>query len=393
MCLLPADERFLRHALDLAREAAAFASPNPAVGCVLVRESEVFGAGAHRYDQRDHAEIAALKDAALRGHDGRGATAYVTLEPCSHQGRTGPCADALIAAGIARCVVATADPNPLVRGGGLAKLRTAGVEVVVAEADAGVAQAARRLNDSFAYSIQHGRPFVTLKSGISADGRLAPPPSSRKAAAPHWITGAAARAEVQELRHASDALLTGIGTVLADDPELSDRTGLARRRPLLRVIADRQLRMPLESKLVRGAREDVLLLTGEDAPKERAAALRQAGVEVVRLPLAEGHVDLRAAMAVLADRGLRSVLLEAGSALNGGMLRAELVDRVALYRGPEPLGEEAMPFAEGGPSPDALVASLQSASWQSFPHGTSEDVWTSQDVRVSGYLHDPWAGV
>ena len=395
MCVLPADERFLRHALDLAREAAAFASPNPAVGCVLVRGGEVLGAGAHRYDLRDHAEIAALKAAAAQGRDVRGATAYVTLEPCSHQGRTGPCAEALVAAGIARCVVATVDPNPLVRGGGLAKLRSAGVEVVVADAGAAVAQEARRLNDAFAFSIQQGRPFVTLKAAVSADGRLAPPPSSRTAAAPHWITGPAARADVQELRHAADALLSGIGTVLADDPELSDRTGLARRTPLLRAIVDRQLRTPPDSRLVRGTQEDLLLLAGEDAPEERAAepaagraaGLRRARVQIVRLPLADGRVDLRAALAALAERGVRSVLLEAGAALNGGMLRADLVDRVVLYRGPEPLGEGAVPFAEGGPSPDALVGSLQSVSWRSFPHGTGED------VRVSGYLHDPWAAI
>ena len=367
------------------------ASPNPAVGCVLVRGGKVLGAGAHRYDLRDHAEIAALKDASAQGHHARGATAYVTLEPCSHQGRTGPCAEALVAAGIARCVVATVDPNPLVRGGGLAKLRSAGVEVVVADAGAAVAQEARRLNDAFAFSIQQGRPFVTLKAAVSADGRLAPPPSSRTAAAPHWITGPAARADVQKLRHAADALLSGIGTVLADDPELSDRTGSARRTPLLRAIVDRQLRTPPDSRLVRGAREDLLLLAGEDAPEERAAGraagLRRARVAVVRLPLADGRVDLRAALAALAERGVRSVLLEAGAALNGSMLRAELVDRVVLYRGPEPLGEDAVPFAEGGPSPDALVGSLQSVSWRSFPHGTGED------VRVSGYLHDPWAAI
>lgn len=387
MCLLPADERFLRHALDLAQEAAAFASPNPAVGCVLVRAGEVLGAGAHRYDLRDHAEIAALKAAARQGLSVQGATAYVTLEPCSHQGRTGPCADALIAAGIARCVVATADPNPLVRGSGLAKLRNAGVHVVVADVPTAIAQAARRLNDSFAFSIQQGRPFVTLKSAISADGRLAPPPSSRRGAVPHWITGPAARAEVQGLRHLSDALLSGVGTVLADDPHLSDRTELARRRLLLRVIADRQLRTPLESKLVRNAQQDLLLLAGEEAPEERAAALQRTGVEVVRLPVAEGHLDLRAAMAILAERGVRSVLLEAGSVLNGGMLRAKLVDRVVLYRGPEPLGRGAVPFAESGPSPEELIASLQSPSLQSLPHGRGED------VRTSGYLHDPWAGI
>ncbi len=387
MHLLPADERFLRYALDLADAASAFASPNPAVGCLLVREGEILGEGAHRYDLRDHAEVAALKDAALRGHAVGGATAYVTLEPCSHYGRTGPCADALIVAGIKRCVVATVDPNPLVRAGGLAKLEAAGVEVAVADAGSAVAQRARRLNDAFAFSIQQGRPFVTSKSAISADGRLAPPSTSRRAVAPHWITGPAARAEVQTLRHASDALLCGIGTVLADDPELSDRTGLARRRPLLRVVADRQLRTPPEAKLVQKAQGNVLLLAGKDAPQERAAALERAGAEVARIGSAEGRLDLESALALLTARGIRSVLLEGGSALNGSMLREGLVDRVILYRGPATLGEGALPFAEGGPSPEQLVASLQSVLRRTLPHGTEED------VCVSGYLHDPWVDI
>ncbi len=387
MCLLSADEHFLRRALELAGAAASFASPNPAVGCVLVQGGRVIGEGAHRYDRRDHAEIAALNDAASRGQDARGATAFVTLEPCSHHGRTGPCAEALASAGIARCVAATVDPNPKVRGDGLRKMRAAGVDVALADAGSAVAGAARRLNDGFAFSIQHGRPFVTLKAAISADGRLAPPSFLRSAVAPHWITAPAARADVQALRHASDALLTGVGTMLADDPKLSDRTGRPRRRPLLRVVLDRQLRTPADATLVRGAREDVLLLAGQDAPEELAAALRRAGVEVVRIASVGGRLDLAAALAVLAERDMRSVLLEAGSALNGSMLRAGLVDRAVLYRGPEPMGDGAVPFAEDGPSPEELVGRLQSVAWKNFPHGTGED------VRVSGYLHDPWAGV
>ena len=362
----------------------------------------MIGEGAHRYDRRDHAEIAALKDAAAQGHDVRGATAFVTLEPCSHHGRTGPCAKALVEAGIARCVVATADPNPLVRGEGLATLRAAGIETVVADAASTVGVRARQMNDAFAFSIQHGRPFVTLKAAISADGRLAPPPFLRSAVAPHWLTGPAARADVQSLRHSADALLSGVGTVLADDPELNDRTGLPRRRPLLRVVTDRQLRTPTNSKLVRGAQNDLLLLAGEDAPgefgefgrlvAEREKRLRRAGVEVVRIASSGGRLDLAAALAVLAKRDIRSVLVEAGSALNGSMLRADLVDRVVLYWGPETLGKEALPFAEDGLSPEEVVASLQAVTRRAFPHGTDPH-GTGEDVRVSGYWHDPWAGV
>ena len=387
MCLLPADEHLLRHALELARAAAAFASPNPAVGCVVARGTSIVGEGAHRYDLWHHAEIVALQDAVTRGHTVQGATAYVTLEPCSHQGRTGPCANALISAGIRRCVVATVDPNPLVSGQGIHRLRAAGVEVVVAESGSALARQARELNDAFAFSIQHGRPFVTLKAAISTDGRLAPPPLSRSTRAPHWITGPAARADVQQLRHASDALLSGIGTVLADDPELTDRTGLPRRRPLLRVVADGRLRTPLQSKLVRHAQHDTLLLAGEDAPQDRAATLRAAGTDIVVLPPSDGRLDMGSALQHLASMGMRSVLLEAGSALNGSFLRAGLVDRVVLYRGSAPLGEDAVPFAEGGPSAEALIESLHSLSQRSLPHGAAED------LCFTGYLHDPWKGV
>ena len=234
MQLLPGDERFLQRALELAREAAAFASPNPTVGCVLVRHGEIIGEGAHFYNERDHAEVAALKQAASQGFSPAGATAYVTLEPCAHQGRTGPCAVALLAAGITRCFIATVDPNPLVSGGGLLILRDGGVSIDVADPASAIANSARRLNDAFAFSIQHGRPFVTLKAAVSLDGYLAPPSTSRVERKPHWLTGEAARADVQQLRHNSDAILTGIGTILADDPSLTDRTGRPRRRPLLR---------------------------------------------------------------------------------------------------------------------------------------------------------------
>jgi diaminohydroxyphosphoribosylaminopyrimidine deaminase/5-amino-6-(5-phosphoribosylamino)uracil reductase len=351
----------------------------------------VLGEGAHFYDNFDHAEIAALKQAHAAGHDVHGATACVTLEPCVHHGRTGPCSDALIAAGISRCVVTTLDPNPLVSGEGLARLSAAGVEVLVVPADSEFAVRSRRLNDAFAFAIQHQRPFVTLKAAVSVDGKLAPAAKMRNAAAPHWLTGPAARADVQRLRHASDAILTGIGTVLADDPELTDRTGLPRRRPLLRVVMDPELRIPLESKLVRSAaaegQKDLLVFCDEVAEEERESELRVRGAEVHRLPRRDGRIDLRVALDVLnGHHHIRSVLTEAGSTLNGSLLRVQLADKVVLYFAEQELGETAIPFAEGS-SPYLLQEQLSSVERVTFPNDAAED------VRISGYLHDPWSGL
>ncbi len=392
MRLLPADERRLRRALELAGDAAPFASPNPTVGCVLVRAetTAVLGEGAHFYDNFEHAEIAALKQAGAAGHDLHGATAYVTLEPCVHHGRTGPCSDALIGAGITRCVVTTVDPNPLVRGKGLARLSAAGIEVLVLPADSDMAQQARRLNDAFAFAIQQERPFVTLKAALSADGKIAPPAAQRGDVAPFWLTGSAARADVQRLRHAADAILTGIGTVLADDPELTDRTGLPRRRPLLRVVLDPRLRIPLDSKLVRSAaterRNDLFVMCDEAAEQERETELRALGVEVHRLPLREGRMDLRVALDVLNERHVRSVLTEAGPALNGSLLRDQLADKVMLYFAEQELGALALPFAEGT-SPYLVQQRMSGVERRTFANAVSED------IRISGYLHDPWAGL
>lgn len=398
MCLLPPDERGQRRALALAREATAFASPNPSVGCVLLRGDQVLGEGAHHYDTLDHAEIVALKQARAAGHNLRNATACVTLEPCAHHGRTGPCSDALIAAGIGRCIVATVDPNPLVRGLGIQKLRQAGIDVVVLPPDSELAQQARRLNDAFAFSIQHRRPFLTLKAAVSVDGKLAPPPDQRSGNAPHWLTGPAARADVQQLRHNSDAILTGIGTVRADDPELTDRTGLPRRRPLLRVVLDSQLRTSLDSKLVRSAAaqhndpqpNDLLILCAADAPMPRESQLRILGADILRLPSAPGPLDLHAALNALAHRDIRSVLAEGGSALNGSLLRAQLADKIVLYYSEHELGDAALPFADNLASPYTLQHQLTSTERTTFPN---EDTGSSEDIRITGYLHDPWTGI
>ena len=287
----------MQRALELARATVGLASPNPQVGCVLAHDNVIVGEGAHRYDLRDHAEVIAIKQA---GEQARGATAYVTLEPCSHHGRTGPCANALLEAGVARVVAATLDPNPLVAGGGLAILQHNGVE-----SEYGLLQAeARAINDAFARCILTGQPLITLKSALSVDGKLAPLPIQRSPGAPFWLTGTAAREEVHRFRHANDAILTGIGTVLADDPLLTDRSNLQRRRRLLRVVLDTHCRTPLTSRLVESVNDDLLIFCARTAPNERQRALRQRGVQVETVPVltpaergtdgAKPELDLRA---------------------------------------------------------------------------------------------------
>ncbi len=370
----------MQRALTLARATTALASPNPQVGCVLTRLTssgpEIIGEGAHLYANRDHAEIVALKQAHARNLSPAEATAYVTLEPCAHHGRTPPCADALIAARVARVVVATEDPNPLVAGSGLARLRSAGIEVSVGL----LQQPARELNNPFACFITERRPFVTLKAALSADGYLAPPPSQRSQTAPVWLTGPAARHEVQLLRHSSDAILTGIGTVLADDPALTDRSGLPRRRPLLRVVLDTHLRLPRGSQLVRLSQNDVLVFCGTDAPTARVAALESDGVEVVMLPQHSGRLGLASVLDALAERSILSLLLETGSRLNAAFLTQRLVDRVLLFRSPRTLGSHSVSFAANYISPEQIERDLLN------PQRSAID----DDTLVEGLLRNPW---
>ena len=366
----------MRRALQLAVETIGLASPNPQVGCVLTLNGEIIGEGAHLYDNGDHAEIVALKQAAARGLSPRGATAYVTLEPCSHHGRTPPCANALIAAGIARCVIATQDPNPQVSGKGIARLRSANIEVTLGVLE----QAARDLNEAFAHFIQHRTPFVALKAALSSDGKLAPPPALRQSNHPHWLTGPAARNEVHLLRHAADAVLTGIGTVLTDNPLLTDRSGKPRRRPLLRVILDTHLRIPLESQLVRTASNDLLILCGTLASRSKAATLGSLGVEVDQVPDYAGHLSLPGVLAALAERDILSLLLECGSHLNGAFLRQNLVDKSVLFYAETNLGENAIPFAEDIPSAQTFEQSLSRITRTTF----------GPDTCITGYLHAPW---
>ena len=327
----------MREALDLARKGRALASPNPMVGAVIVRAGEVVGRGFHTYAGMHHAEIVALTEA---GEKARGATMYLNLEPCSHHGRTPPCVDALIRAGIAKVVAPIADPNPLVSGEGFAKLREAGIEVEMAP---GFAAETQKLNEPFFHFMRTGRPLVTLKAAITLDGKISAPDDNRG-----WITSERARAHVQELRHESDAILTGIGTVLADDCLLTDRTGEPRSRPLLRMVMDSQLRLPVDSKMARSAAGDVVVITTTAGNAERRKMLESHGVQVLVMDGPGGRADLRSAVEWLGRQRYLSLMIEAGAKLNWTALEAGLVDRVFFYYGPKILGGlEALPLAGG----------------------------------------------
>ena len=342
------DEQWMKQALALARAGVGLTSPNPSVGCVLVdAQNQLVAEGFHQYALRDHAEVVALRQA---GERARGATVYVTLEPCNHQGRTPPCTDALITACVGRVVVATLDANPMVRGQGVAKLRAAGIPV-----DVGMMQTeAQRLNDAFAKYIRTRQPFVTLKAAVSLDGRIAPAAQARGERAPYWLTGEEARIEVHRLRHEHDALLTGIGTILADNPLLTDRSGLPRRLPLLRAVLDTHLRMPLASKLFEtAANGDLILFISKTAGKPTTDFTAH-GVQIQPLQSHTTGLSLKEVFGALGEMGITSVLIEAGTRLNTAALAGGFVDRLVLFYAPRFLGEEGLPLIGSSHGMDIL---------------------------------------
>lgn len=329
------DARFMRLALLLGERAQGAAWPNPAVGCVIVRDGRVLGRGWTGAGGRPHAEVVAL---ARAGAAARGATAYVTLEPCAHHGLTPPCCEALVAAGVARVVVATLDPDPRVDGRGVAALRAAGVQVELGCLEA----EALRAHAGFLSRLRAQRPLVTLKAATSLDGRIA-----TGGGVGRWITGEAARTWAHRLRAEHDAVLVGSGTVLADDPELTCRLPGLRSRSPVRVILDRRLRLPLESRLVRTAHETaVWVLTDAAAEPDRIRALRAAGVRVEPL-VTEPSAWPERALALLADRGITRLLVEGGGKVATAFLRAGLVDRLVLFQAPILLGAEGVPLVGG----------------------------------------------
>jgi len=324
----------MARAIKLAARALYTTDPNPRVGCVIAAGDEVVGEGYHQRAGGPHAEVLAL---AAAGGLARGATAYVTLEPCSHHGRTPPCVDALVAAGIARVVYAVGDPNPRVNGGGVARLREAGIDV-----SGGVlAASARALNPGFLSRMERGRPWVRVKLASSLDGRTALAGGESR-----WITGDAARADVQKLRARASALMTGVGTVLQDDPRLTVRLPGATRQPL-RVVLDAGLEISPEARILAPPGEALVMTASTDAV--RAGRLAAAGARVETIDRGEGGLDLQAVMARLAELEVNELHVESGATLAGALLQQGLVDEIVVYMAPTLLGDGARPLVGLGP--------------------------------------------
>jgi diaminohydroxyphosphoribosylaminopyrimidine deaminase/5-amino-6-(5-phosphoribosylamino)uracil reductase len=359
----------MARALEIAQRGIAQAHPNPIVGAVLFKHGVTVGEGVHIYDQRDHAEVIALRQA---GEKAWGSTVYVTLEPCCTTGRTGPCTAALISAKVKQVYAAMEDPNPAVAGKGFAELKRAGILLHVGLME----EEAKKLNEDFAKWITTGLPFVTLKTASTLDGQIA-----IHATESTPITGEASRKAAHGLRHRADALLTGIGTILADDPQLTDRSGLPRRRKLLRVVLDSKLRLPYKSQLVLSGKGDILVYTTQAADSRRAKDLATLGVEVVQLPACGERVDLKAATRDLGQRQVVNLMIEAGAEVNGAALAAGLVDKVALFYAPKFIGADGVPMARTTSKQLLHLAAVSNLTVQSY----------EPDILVEGYFRDVYA--
>jgi diaminohydroxyphosphoribosylaminopyrimidine deaminase/5-amino-6-(5-phosphoribosylamino)uracil reductase len=355
-------------ALDLAQRGVGLVSPSPLVGCIIVSQAgDIVGEGFYEYEKLKHAEVIALEQA---GERAKGGTAYVSLEPHAHYGRTPPCTEALIRAGIRRVVSPIEDPNPLVAGKGFAHLRSAGVEVV----NGVLADEAELVNEHYIVFIRNQRPFVHLKLATSLDGRIA-----TRTGDSQWITGPAARQRVQELRHECDAILIGANTAAKDDPLLTDRSGRPRRKPLTRIVLDGRLSLSPESRLVKSANETPLIVIGNAGANEAAAnLLKDHGVEVIDDPNSSRNVE--EVLRELGKRSIQSVLVEGGASVAGAFLDAKLVDRITFFVAPIVIGGESAPLAVGGLGPELLRDAVRLSGVSVRQHG--------EDWEVSG-RHSP----
>jgi len=381
-----ADEQHLHRALELARAGIGLASPNPYVGAVIMDAGgTVVGTGTYTYSGMKHAEILALEQA---GTKAQGGTLFINLEPHAHQGRTPPCTDALIRAGIRRVVASMADPNPKVSGRGFEQLRAAGVHVEVGKLE----DHARRLNEAFARYVRHGTPLVTLKAAMTLDGKIAPPPTETLlqgsgTPAGGWVTSEVARSHVQELRHRHDAIMVGAGTILSDNPLLTDRSGKPRRRPLLRVIVDSRLRLPIDSRLVKSVaaeRNGDVLVFCSSADAQKQAELEKLGVRIEKIATVEmdSRPDLPAILRRLGELEITSLMIEGGATVNWAALAANVVDKVFLYYAPKILaGTGSVPFAAGaGFRHMSQAAQVKHLHLHRF----------GEDFAVEGYIRDPY---
>lgn len=359
------DEQYMRQALDIARYAIGRTSPNPMVGAVIVSNGRVVGQGWHRKAGTPHAEIHALQQA---GELARGATMYVTLEPCSHHGRTGPCADAVAAAGIKKVVIAMNDPNPLVAGKGIAKLRAAGIEVV----EGILAAEAAKLNEIFIKWISTQMPFIAVKSAMSLDGKIAAHTGHSQ-----WITGEKSRERVQQLRDCHDGILVGIGTVLADNPSLTARLSYEGKNPI-RIIIDSMARTPLDAKVVTDGLAPTIIVVTPSAPSERVNALRARGAEILSIESKEERVDLREAFKALAKRDITSILIEGGASINGSIMEEHLADKIYWFIAPKIIGGQRALGPVGGQG----VTDVNHA--HEFEDLTMEPI--GQDILISAYM-------
>jgi len=329
------DEQYMQQALSIAQYAIGRTSPNPMVGAVIVNDGRVVGQGWHRKAGTPHAEVHALKQA---GELAYGATMYVTLEPCFHHGRTGPCVEAVIAAGIKKVVIAMTDPNPLVAGQSIHKLHEAGIEVV----EGVLASEAAKLNEIFIKWIATQMPFVVLKTAMSLDGKIAAYTGHSQ-----WITGPASRERVHQLRDCYDAILVGIGTILADDPNLTTRLPETGKNPI-RIVIDSMARTPLEAHVVTDGLAPTIIAVTDRAPKDRIDSLRSRGVEVLIIEAKQEQVDLRKLFIVLGQKAITSILVEGGGSINASVLADNLVDKIYWFIAPKIIGGSSAPGPVGG---------------------------------------------
>jgi len=361
------DNKYMKRALNLARLAQGRTSPNPIVGAVLVKDGEVVGEGYHLRAGRPHAEINALNQA---GEQARDATLYVTLEPCSHYGKTPPCVDAVIAAGVKRVVVAILDPNPRVAGQGVNRLRKAGIEVRVGVLE----EEARRNNEFFFKYITWGIPFVTLKSAMTLDGKIATYTGDSR-----WVTGEDSRRFVHQLRNVYDAILVGIGTVIKDDPLLNTRLEVEGRRDPVRVILDEKLQLPLDSQIAASAaQQSTLVFTSNQASEERAALLEDRGIKVIAIDSDGDKLPLDAVLKALGKREIMSLLVEGGGQVNASFLKAGLVDKVYWFIAPKLCGGNRAPSPVGGRGVARMAEAVRLTSYNIDRF--------QEDILITGYL-------